>query len=306
MFIEKYKKIYVIIFIIFFVISLLLTYQIISNNTFRNKKGIRICSWNVEWFGLPNYKGVFNNTNLGLYDKIVQHLYSIKYYIDIIKPDIICLQEVASVETANILHEYLIDYDMYSDTTIITHDKQYNLYLVRRSIPVTFFKVLDDKHKIIRLIFKYNSEEISLYNVHLRSDYSGDNSNKRTQQTKMLYEYIKSVNDNNVIITGDTNASSGSKELNILENNFINLIFSRKCNINIIDKYSLWYDKNNNDIITSDEIFLVDYFFTSQNIYKIVDQMYIYHILYQKIFSEMFKINSNKISDHYPIILDLM
>jgi exonuclease III len=266
------------------------------------KKGLRICTWNVEWFGLPQNKELFNSIDLPLYDKMIDNMYDIKYYMNIVNADIICFQEIASTITLNVLTEYLKDYDLYSDASVVGKSQQYNVFLVKKNINVTLFKVLDDKHKMIRLDFKYNGEEISLYNVHLKSDYSGNFARKRREQTDFLYDYIQKHDNKNIIISGDMNSDPGSEELKKLEEKFINIIFSRKSMLPLGKRNTIWWDKDENDLITKDEIKLVDYYLTSINIYNMVDQMLIFTILYQKLFEED---SANKISDHYPIILDL-
>ena len=267
------------------------------------RKELRICDWNIEWFGMPKFKEIFASIDMPLYNKMIDNMYDIKFYINIINPDIICFQEIASTSTIQTLSEYLIDYNLYSKPDLVKHDQQYNVFLVKKAIPVVRFVVIDDKHKMIRLDYTHNGETVSLYNVHLKADYGGvEYSHIRTKQTKFLQDYIIQNYNPNIIITGDTNSQAGSKELRILEDNYINVIFSRKCSLNIEKKNSLWYDKNSNDNISSDEIYLIDYYLVSKNVYNTIDRMLIYNILYQKLFKRDV---SNKISDHYPIILDL-
>lgn len=266
------------------------------------KSGLRICGWNVEWFGLPKNKEIFSSIDMPLYNKMIENMYDIKFYLDIITPDIVCFQEVASTSTIQTLTEYLLEYDLYSDTNLVKADQQYNVFLVKKNVRVNKFVVIDDKHKMIRLDFQHNGETISLYNIHLKADYEGDFSGIRTEQIKFLYDYIKNEKNHNVIITGDTNSQPGSKELGLLEKNFVNVIFSRKCEIALEKKNSMWYDKDTNDLISDNEIYLIDYYMVNYNMYKLVNRMSIYTILYQKVFKHDV---SNKLSDHYPIILDL-
>ena len=264
---------------------------------------LRICSWNIQWFGFPRKKEMFASVDMPLFYKMIDNMYDIKYYMNIINPDIICFQEVASISTIETLSEYLNVYDLYYQPDLVKPDQQYNVFLVKKIIPVVRFVVLDDIHKIIRLDYSYNGETVSLYNVHLKSNHGGDYSHFRTKQTKFLQDYIIQNYNPNIIIAGDTNADPGSNELRILEDNYINVIFSRKCSLKIEKKNSLWYDKNFDDHISSDELYLLDYYLVSKNVYNTIDQMLIYNILYQKLFDGDDVIN--KISDHYPLILDL-
>ncbi|MCJ7802876.1 MAG: hypothetical protein MUP82_11030 [Candidatus Marinimicrobia bacterium] len=287
------------VFTVFTVIVIMVVYLYPKGNC---KQGLRICDWNVEWFGMPKMKEIFNSINMPLYDKMVDNMYDIKYYIDLIAPDIICFQEVASISTIQTLTEYLLHYDLHYDSNLVKSDQQFNVFLVKKNVQVIQFVVVDDLHKMIRLDFRHAGNNISLYNVHLKADYEGNFSDIRVKQTQFLNDYMKQNYNPNTIITGDTNSQPGSKELEILENTYINVIFSRKCHLKVEKKDSLWFDKDKNDTISGNELFLIDYYLVSRDAYKLVDQMMIYAILYQKSFQYDI---SNKISDHYPIILDL-
>lgn len=293
-----------VICILILILTLLLTLlSVLYNKPITHSHyGLRICTWNIEWFGLLHDKEHLDSLNIPMYSKMITNMHQIRYHMNIIRPDIICFQEIASTETLTVLVKYLSEYTLYSDRSIITPGSQYNVFLVKHNIPVSSFEVIDIKHKMIRIDFKYNGDIVSLYNVHLKAGRSGTFYKTRIKQLDVLQHYIKKSGNTNIIICGDLNSSPGSIELTMLEENYINILFSRKCHLKLEDKTSIWFDVNKNESIESFEQGLVDYMFTSRSMFNLVNDIYIYNIMYQKIFATD---SSNKISDHYPVILEL-
>jgi exonuclease III len=280
------------------------TYRYIKS--IKHQDGLRICSWNVEWFGLPKNKDMFSEVNnMPLYDKTIENMRDVNYHIQVINPDIISFQEVADLTTIEVYKNTIQDYDIFYKPDMLRNGNQFNVFMVKKHINVIKFDVIDEHHKVIRIDFSYNSDIISLYNVHLKADYEGNFAQVREKQIQYLYTYITDPDNYNVnsILTGDFNARPGSYEMKIIDDKFINVLFTDKSDLNLESKYSLWIDENQDSLMTKEELALTDYFFVSDRVYDFVNKMYINKILYQKLFTV--DVN-NKISDHYPIILDMI
>lgn len=272
----------------------------------KQQNGLRICSWNVEWFGLPKNKNMFSEVNnMPLYDKTIENMVSVNYHIQVINPDIIAFQEVADLTTIDVYKNMIKDYNIFYKPDMLRNGNQFNVFLVKKHINVIKFDVIDEHHKVIHIDISYNSDIISVYNIHLKADYEGNFAQVRQKQIQYLYNYMIDPDNYNVntIITGDFNAEPGSYEMKQIDDKFINVFFTSKCDLNLESKYTLWIDKNQDSIMTKEELALTDYFFVSDSIYDFVKKMYIKKILYQKLFSTD---TNNKISDHYPIILDMI
>ena len=273
----------------------------------KQQDGLRICSWNVEWFGLPKNKNMFSQVNnMPLYDKTIENMRLVNYHIQVINPDIIAFQEVADLTTIDVYKNMIKDYDIFYKPDMLRKGNQFNVFLVKKHINVIKFDVIDEHHKVIRIDISYNSDIISVYNIHLKADYEGKFAQVRQKQLQYLYNNYMLDPDNynvNTIITGDFNSEPGSYEMKQIDDKFINVFFTSKCDLNLEGKYTLWIDKNQDSIMTKEELALTDYFFVSDHVYDFVNKMYIKKIMYQKLFSTD---TNNKISDHYPIILDMI
>ena len=73
----------------------------------------RICSWNIEFFGLVDIE-----------DETQSYYQEIAKRIKIIDPTIVCIQEVSSIVGAKFLVEYLPEYNLYIDNKIAKENQE--------------------------------------------------------------------------------------------------------------------------------------------------------------------------------------
>ena len=298
--------------IIFFTIVIIY----LLNNCGKKINNMTICSWNVEWFGYSkkkNINGVINN--LTDIEKLLDNLFYTKDILYEMNAGIICLQEVSSLPVVKKLNEYMSNYKLYYPKSIEVKNiknknnennenhEQFNVFLVDKNVSVIEFNEITKKLLHLKVYDKTLKKEISIYNIHLKSDYDKDSSEKRQEQINNILSVIKGRNEKNIVICGDFNSELGSKELSILDyNGFVNILISRKNSLPNIKKNTLWKDVNNNQLIDNNELQLIDYFYTTYNLLDDIKYSYIKFIFYQKA-------NKNdilfKISDHYPIILHM-
>lgn len=292
--------------VIILLLSLVIIYLLFKQ---REKKNLTILSWNVEWFGYSKRKQISDKLNINKTEneKLIDNLILVKNILYETRADIICLQEVSSVPIIKKLHEYLNDYYLYYPKSVENKKQddflQFNIFFVRKFIKVNEFKEFNKKQIYLNFIDPVNKESIHLFNIHFRSDFKRFSSDIRQKQVKELLNNIKHINGNNenTIISGDFNAEVGSPELNILiDNNFINVLISRKNDLPNVKTNSIWMDKDNNNIINKNELRMIDFFFTNYKFYKKVTNSFIKFIFYQKVHKDDVLL---KISDHYPIIL---
>lgn len=216
--------------------------------------------------------------------------------------NVICLQEVSSIPVIEKLQELMSNYKLYYPKKSLKNEKslflQFNVFLVKENIKVSTFHEINKKNIYLKVIDPIKHESINIYNIHLKSDYDKNSSEIRQKQIK---ELINSITTKNNILCGDFNSEIGSPELNLLDkNNFVNILISRKNDLPNLKTNTIWMDKNNNNQINSNELKMIDYFYTDYKLYNRVTNLFIKFIFYQKIHNNDILL---KISDHYPIIL---
>lgn len=287
----------------------------------------RICSWNIEFFGLVD---VHDNTQ-SYYQEIAKRMV-------VSDPDIICLQEVSSIIGANFLLNYLPGYSLLIDDKLANKNHQMfnassldnvlsqissatddnivtnllmNCFLVKKHIRIKDFFTIHPRCIKLTYFDKHvgNGEYITIYNFHLPSDYSENNS--RTREN-ILTDFIYNTphpKKKNIILCGDFNTTS-EKELSVLtENGFHDSRDIISClphhqTIHPSDMWSTmkWNVYNNRDInIEGRKESRVDYFFVSKYLFR--------HVIGG--FTDKTQCNGNlgdifgEISDHCAIYMDI-
>lgn len=249
---------------------------------------IRICSWNMEYFGVDMVK---HNTEL-YYRNVI-------FYMRQVDADILCLQEISSIDNIKLLEKMLGNYRLIVDTEEIKKQIHFNVFLVKKHIDIIEFKTHDPKIIALTVFDPAIRQPITIYNCHLKSDYSGINNITRERQLRFL---ITKITASNVIITGDFNSVSKSNELKILtKKSYINLFDSYT---NSIPYYSHWYDKDCSSTIDRGELSQLDHFFVSPSLINKVKNR---RVLKDVCTNAMNIIDNSMyyISDHCPIIMTL-
>jgi endonuclease/exonuclease/phosphatase family metal-dependent hydrolase len=260
-------------------------------------RSIRVCSWNVEWFGLAK-SDVSTEINAGeTIATIIRNLHTVVATVKKSNPDILCIQEVASPDTIAKLMTLLPSYKLWTPK-IESAGHQYNVIITNSGVNVTDHGVLETTPKMVYVVI---DNDTVVMNIHLRSDYTGDNSIERQKQIAVLLKWLDSRKFKNILVCGDFNSNVGSFELKMMDEQFINLMMSRKYTGSMAKKNSIWMDKNSSGTVDLNELFLIDHFYVNYGLFKKVSDVYIDRLVYEKVF----KYDSlDKISDHYPIIFD--
>ena len=261
---------------------------IILYYVYKYRVSIRICSWNMEHFGVKKVK---HNTEL-YYRNVI-------FYMRQIDADILCLQEISSIDNIKLLEKMLGNYRLIVDTEEIKKQIRFNVFLVKKHIDIIEFKTHDPKIIALTVFDPAIRQPITIYNCHLKSDASGINNITREQELRFL---ITKITASNVIITGDFNCVSKSNELKILtKKSYINLFDSYT---NSIPYYTYWYDKNRSSTIDRGELYQLDHFFVSPSLINKVKNR---RVLKDVCTNAMNIIDNSRyyISDHCPIIMTL-
>ena len=243
----------------------------------------------------------------------------INKFIELFKkysPDILCLQEVVPILKGEI-NEDINDYEYIRNNfnfdylnklmenigyqyNVIGNTKQGNLFEDENKnyfflANVIYSKIKIDKYKInqfsfldrnfIHITFKYKNEDIDLINIHMeyfdaQSVKYPELSNITLLQHNIFREYIKSINNDNIIICGDFNINIVIKQPNKRHHDFNDKTEYYRDNFNIINYFKISTNFSQNTV--TDFILLNK----KSNLKQVYNNI----------------INS-ELSDHYPIIV---
>ena len=272
------KQVYITIIIVLILILFIIHYK------YKLIRNLRISSWNIEYFG----KNTFQSHK---YDK------NIVFIIRNINADILCLQEITSIDNINRIVKSLGNYKMIVDTAKIKNGSQFNVFLIKRHVQVLNF--IAHSERMIELIYydTYLKKTISIYNCHLKAFPSESNIRKRKEQLHYLLNTIKT---DNVIIAGDLNCTSQSSELKILKNHsYMNGFLSNYKYMNI---YTQFFDKNKSNTIEHGELSQIDHFFVSKSLINKISNIY---VIKEPCTNALNIINDAfpYMSDHCPIVM---
>ena len=302
-----------------------------------NKNVLRIMQYNVEWLFLEYYKSSDcpgNGCTWKNETHADEHLTEIANVINKFNPDIINLSEVEGCNELNALKDEL-DSNIYESFMIQGTDSStgQNVGMITKINPsVDLYRNNErfeypientlcgndesgtegvSKHFITE--FKFNEINVAFISIHLLAyPDRNDRCLKREAQAKIIEQVIESYIERNyeIMVIGDFNDYDSqildlnndvpiSQVLNIIKgvyNPNYNL-FNVNQDVEKKSRYSNWWDKNNNNYSTSDELVLIDHILLSEKLYEKIENISIYHGYYE---------NSERIdSDHFPIILDL-
>jgi len=308
----KTTKLLLCLFILFSIVTLL-------HDTLY-KYYTRILSWNIEFFGLINV-----NENVEYYHKISQR---IKHF----NPDIICLQEVSSMVGIQHLLNYIPNYKLYIDKPYYLKNKKFldsktfeslntnniqlnidnlkrntisfllgNCFLVKKSIEVKSFEVIHKRSISLVYYDKYLKQDVCIYNLHLPSNYSANNAEKRKEILENIHQHINVSNQKNVIIAGDFNTTTQNKEMKIICDKYYDTRY-------VVSNYpysQLYVTGMNTDLTHNGKNETIDYFFVNKNMKSHVRGMFTDIDFCDYNIGNLLASPLKRISDHCPIILDI-
>ena len=264
------------------------------------------------------------------------HLYQVGTIIDNVNPDIINVCEVEGINELNILQEslkYSDDYNSYLLKGTDTSTGQ-NVGLIskiapnsdlirtenREAYPVSFTTCdytgeggTEGVSKHFVTTFDWNNMKIAYISLHfLAFPDRVDRCVKREGQAMviqdLIIEYVKQGYE--ILVIGDMNDYDNeindknddkpiSQVLNILKGEHSDGVY-KLTNLNSLvakeERYSDWWDKNDNCDSSDDELVLIDHILVSNGLYNKVKNVSIYHEYHEQC--------GTLNSDHYPIIVD--
>ena len=272
------KQVYITIIIVLILILFIIHYK------YKLIRNLRISSWNIKLFGT-------NTVQPNKYDK------NIVFIIRNINADILCLQEIMSIDNIKRIVNSLGNYKLIVDTSKIKNSPRFNVFLIKRHVQVLNF--IAHSEKMIELIYydTYLKKTISIYNCHLKAFHAESDIRKRKEQ---LHYLLKTIKTDNVIIAGDLNCTSQSSELKILKNHsYMNGFLSKYNYMNI---YSNFFDKNKSNTIEHGELSQLDHFFVSKSLINKISNIY---VMKEPCTNALNIINDtfHYMSDHCPIVM---
>lgn len=230
--------------------------------------------------------------------------------LEMYDPDVIAFQETKASEydTYYWLSEYT-DYKIHTQSSKTKKGYAGVSFMIKKSLPnysVKFTELGDNEYFSGRII------ELDIYGFKIVNVYTLNSGNKedlRDEWDELFNEYIKSINNDNLILCGDFNVCHTDLDyhdpenidtypgLYIFEkNNFTRLINDN----NLVDtfryfnpelrKYT-WFNQRIPSHYENNKGWRLDYFLVSKNIIN-------------KIHNSLID-DRNKVSDHYMIILDI-
>lgn len=303
-------KLYLKLLLLFFVFVMLMCLKYVFYN---DKDNIRICSWNVRFFGLKDPELLESQS----------YYQFISNYIQQLQPDILCLQEVCSYTSIRHLQSLLKNYKLYVSNDILhentntvnkigfqeltnqigNHETnignlQFNVFLVKSHVKVVGLTTIHPKLICLDYIDNKTMKKISIYNCHFPSNFSGDKSKMRRNVMKTLKTDIKKRKLTDVIIAGDLNTEKNDGELEPLEDDYIDLFnttMAKNRDIGMNPMYTHIWDRNH---LKRSHI---DYFFISPTLLHRVKDVFIDTTFCGINMGTLL----SKISDHCVIIMDM-
>lgn len=285
----------------------------------------RICSWNIEFFGTKNV----NDHTLSYYNDIVRR-------IEIINPDIVCIQEVASVHALQHVASKLQDYSLFISDNVTDNNARgietsgfdyvhremnaradgkaisqllCNAVLVKKKINVVRFETIHERTIKCTYYDENIKENVSVYNIHLPSDRAQNNSASRYRILQNLLADAIDAKEN-VVLCGDFNAKKHSPEIQLVmsnqfheSNDIIRSLYYQKYDLTdeTTASSTFWRNTNRDNLVDTIELTKIDYFFVSNPLKHhirggFVDTSNCIHGIDTIL---------NKSSDHCMLVLDL-
>ena len=301
-----------------------------------NKNNLRIMQYNVEWLFLDYYKSSDCPGDGCTWKNETQASTHLKYVTDVIndyQPDIINFCEIEGCDELNSVIDFTTElYNPYLIQGTDTSTGQ-NVGMLTKIDPLIDLYRSEDtyeypiensqcgytgtghtgvsKHYITT--FQWNDIKVAYFAVHLLAyPTQPDRCAKREAQAKIMeQEIIKKVNEGyEIFFIGDFNdydedvqdlndSKPLSRVLEIIkggDNDVYNLT-NIAYNVPKNQRYTNWWDKNDNCVSSMDEFVMIDHILMSGQLLEKVKNVEIYH---------GYDENCDRLnSDHYPVIVDL-
>lgn len=300
-----------------------------------NKSNLRIMQYNVEWLFLDYYKPAdcpgagcpWKNQAMS-----AEHMEHVSNVINKYEPDIINICEIEGCDELDALitstsKEYKPYLIQGSDTST-----GQNVGMLTKIDPIanitrtdnTYEYPIKESHcgssdeghtgvsKHLMTLFNWNDVKVAYFSLHLLAyPTNPDRCAKREAQAKIMEEeIIKRVNEGyEIIVIGDFNdydekntdvndSEPISQVLDIIrgEQNEVYDLTDLASKIPKEERYTNWWDKNNDCISTPDEFVMIDYVLLTEGLLNMVKNVSIYHGYSEKC--------DTLESDHYPVIVD--
>ena len=308
----------------------------VSGDRRTDKTNLRIVQYNVEWLFIDYYASSNCPGNGCTWLNVSEAKTHLEYVSNVIKelnPDIINLCEIEGCDELNMLIENLdnsylpylkkgTDSSTGQNVGMLTRiDPIVNLYRTedRFNYPIEGSKcgytgqssnTGVSKHYITEYLI--NNVKIAFITAHLLAFPTyPTRCAEREAQAMVLQNVINDyyIKDYEIIFMGDLNDFDGevidannniptSQVLDILKGGEKYQLFSIAETIKKEERYSDWYDENNNCISTSTEFSMIDHMLVTDGLRDSIVNSYIYHG-YDEYCG---KYNS----DHYPVVIDLV
>jgi exonuclease III len=265
------------------------------------------------------------------------HLYQIGTIIDYFNPDIINVCEVEGINELNILQESLKYSDAYNSYLLKGTDTStgQNVGLISKIAPISDLIRTENREaypvpfstcdytgeggtegvsKHFLTTFDLNNMKIAYISLHFlafpdRVDRCAKREGQAMVIQDLIIEYVKQGYE--ILVIGDMNDYDNeindkngdkpiSQVLNILKGEYSDGFYTLT-NLNSLvmkeERYTNWWDKNDNCDSSDDELVLIDHILVSNGLYNKVKNVSIYHDYLEQC--------GTLNSDHYPIIVDL-
>ena len=182
-----------------------------------------------------------------------------------------------------------------------------NCFLVKKTLQVKSFNVLHRRYIWLEYYDPYIDEDVCIYNIHLPSDFSKNNSDVREKILQKLHAHITQHEQKNVIIAGDFNANSNSNEMNIMHKNYSNARYVvsnyPQKQLDVIGtntSITQYYIRDNNEYFHE-----FDHFLVTPNMKRRIRGMFTDVFFCANNVGSMISSTNSRLSDHCPIILDI-
>ena len=307
-----------------------------SDDRRTDKNKLKIMQYNVEWLFLDYYKSAdcpgngctWKNKTMAL-----DHLKHVSSVINNVEPDIVNLCEIEGCNELNtLINNTNSKYNGYMIKGTDTSTGQ-NVGMITKIDPISDLMRTDERYsypitgsecgydgngstsvsKNYITYFNFNTIKVAFISFHLIAyPMQPDRCSKREAQAKILEnEIITQVqNGYEVIAIGDFNDYDEevldvnddepiSKVLDIIKGNNNNIYNLNNVNdmVKKENRFTNWWDKNDNCEATMDEFVLIDHVLVTDKILNYIKDVYIY---------QLYNESCDRLdSDHYPIIVEL-
>lgn len=308
------------IFIFIFIIIILVV-LLLKQVKLQQKQGLTILTWNLQYlFTSASFpKHIDSQYNFKIdYTNATFHIYLIANMLAQINADICILQEVGGLFNLQVLNsiiysKYNIQYNEYIDTNTDLTTNIYQAAILSKYTLYDIYSVDRSIHAKMPFLNNY----LHIIGIHLDkhiSDYWAQDKKITIQEhnkiimTK-LYPLLQLAtqydSDPNayVMLAGDFNTFYGSNPLKIIDiTKWINLVYSKKFEQGIHNRYTMWNDTDRDKQSYIDEVTDVDHIYVNNKLFNLVSTCTINHFVGAFNDPRYQPYKERRLSDHFPVI----